>query len=246
LDINKLNTSQEMRVFLKLLALAITTAILFSSCSTSNDVVSNSFLSKRKYRKGFHVNLKSNKVKPAARISAESLAQETDVFAQAQEPKAANIDLQKAPKVQKALEYKAPKNGGLAQKIQTLKQLKKLSKEIKAMSKEGFMASIDQIENQPSAAPADGMSSEDIFALISFIGALLVVFISILPALPPIIGVFGLLGWIASIVFGFLGLKSEKLQWMAIVGLVIGFLFLLLLILAIVFILLWGASLGLW
>ncbi|MDA9820504.1 hypothetical protein N9C06_06250 [Salibacteraceae bacterium] len=239
MDINKLNTSQEMRVFLKLLALAITTAILFSSCSTSNDVVSNSFLSKRKYRKGFHVNLKSNKVKPAARISAESLAQETDVFAQAQELQEVNIEVQKAPKDKKSVEYKAPKNGGLAQKIQTLKQLKKLSKEIKAMSKEDFMASIDQIENQPNLAPADDMSTEDIFALVAFIGALLAIVGTVIPFI-------GFLGWLAALIFGFLGLKSEKWQWMAIVGVVVGLLILLLVILLLIFVLLLGASIGAW
>lgn len=228
-----------MRIFFKFFALAVTTAILFSSCSTSNDVVSNSFLSKRKYRKGFHVNLKSNKVKPAARISAESLAQETDDFAQAQEPQEVNIEVQKAPKDKKSVEYKAPKNGGLAQKIQTLKQLKKLSKEIKAMSKEDFMASIDQIENQPNLAPADDMSTEDIFALVAFIGALLAIVGTVIPFI-------GFLGWLAALIFGFLGLKSEKWQWMAIVGVVVGLLILLLVILLLIFVLLLGASIGAW
>ncbi|HAS36251.1 MAG TPA: hypothetical protein DCS15_07170 [Flavobacteriales bacterium] len=228
-----------MRIFFKFFALAVTTAILFSSCSTSNDVVSNSFLSKRKYRKGFHVNLKSNKVKPAARISAESLAQETDVFAQAQELQEVNIEVQKAPKDKKSVEYKAPKNGGLAQKIQTLKQLKKLSKEIKAMSKEDFMASIDQIENQPNLAPADDMSTEDIFALVAFIGALLAIVGTVIPFI-------GFLGWLAALIFGFLGLKSEKWQWMAIVGVVVGLLILLLVILLLIFVLLLGASIGAW
>ncbi len=228
-----------MRIFFKFFALAVTTAILFSSCSTSNDVVSNSFLSKRKYRKGFHVNLKSNKVKPAARISAESLAQETDVFAQAQEPQEVNIEVQKAPKDKKSVEYKAPKNGGLAQKIQTLKQLKKLSKEIKAMSKEDFMASIDQIENQPNLAPADDMSTEDIFALVAFIGALLAIVGTVIPFI-------GFLGWLAALIFGFLGLKSEKWQWMAIVGVNVGLLILLLVILLLIFVLLLGASIGAW
>ena len=185
------------------------------------------------------MNLKSNKVKPAARISAESLAQETDVFAQAQELQEVNIEVQKAPKDKKSVEYKAPKNGGLAQKIQTLKQLKKLSKEIKAMSKEDFMASIDQIENQPNLAPADDMSTEDIFALVAFIGALLAIVGTVIPFI-------GFLGWLAALIFGFLGLKSEKWQWMAIVGVVVGLLILLLVILLLIFVLLLGASIGAW
>ena len=114
-----------------------------------------------------------------------------------------------------------------------------MSKEIKAMSKEDFMASIDQIENQPNLAPADDMSTEDIFALVAFIGALLAIVGTVIPFI-------GFLGWLAALIFGFLGLKSEKWQWMAIVGVVVGLLILLLVILLLIFVLLLGASIGAW
>ena len=194
-------------------------------------------MSKRKYRKGFHVNLKSNKVKPAASVTAEKLKVEKEQFAQVEECKNESNSFSSDFEPIKVQSPASEKNIGFAQKVKSLKQLKKLTREIKSMSKEDLMASINQLENQPSVAPADDMSREDIFALVSFIGAMLVILGTVIVPL-----VF--IGWIAALVFGFLGLKSEKWKWMAVIGVVIGLLMLLLFLVFLILFIAIGASLG--
>jgi glutamate synthase domain-containing protein 2 len=51
-------------------------ATLFTSCSTSNDVVSNSVIQKRKYRSGYFVSKKSDKV---TKVVSETTVVRTDI-----------------------------------------------------------------------------------------------------------------------------------------------------------------------
>ena len=57
----------------KLIILGLSSALLaggMSSCSSSKSVVSNGFLQKRKYNKGFHKNFRKN-IKPNSIIEDE-------------------------------------------------------------------------------------------------------------------------------------------------------------------------------
>lgn len=61
--------------------LAVITALIASSCSTSNSVVSNRLISKRKYTKGFHFNKKENyKVSEEENVAAIEEVEENYVI----------------------------------------------------------------------------------------------------------------------------------------------------------------------
>ena len=64
----------------KILLLSVITAFLFS-CSTSNDVVSNGFLQKRKYTKGWHVNKTQKVSKKKGEIEINDLDSESQDLA---------------------------------------------------------------------------------------------------------------------------------------------------------------------
>ena len=92
----------------KLLLLATGAALLFS-CSTSNDVVSNGFIQKRKYKKGWHINKRANVSSKKGINSAEEfiiekeadLVVKTPVTNTVQEPndaKVAEIAVSESPK----------------------------------------------------------------------------------------------------------------------------------------------------
>lgn len=49
-----------MKNFIRIQLVALFGVLILSACSTSNDVVSNNFITKRKHNKGFHLNLKNN------------------------------------------------------------------------------------------------------------------------------------------------------------------------------------------
>lgn len=56
------------------LNLLIALAVVFASCSTNNNVVSNRLISKRKYNKGFHINRKGNMKSASVEKEEESVA----------------------------------------------------------------------------------------------------------------------------------------------------------------------------
>lgn len=62
-------------------------ATFFASCSTSNDVVNNSLIQKRKYRSGFYVNKKADKKDPVISVQKADVALEKTVV----EPQVASI-----------------------------------------------------------------------------------------------------------------------------------------------------------
>lgn len=60
------------------LNLMIASVLILGACATSNDVVSNRLISKRKYEKGFHINKKSHLKSSNEELANENLTKEKD------------------------------------------------------------------------------------------------------------------------------------------------------------------------
>lgn len=82
-------------------------AAFFTSCSTSNDVVNNSLIQKRKYRSGFYVSKKSEKQDPTVTVERTDLALEKTLA----DPQVAQVSQSKTKfkVIEKAVERRVTK-----------------------------------------------------------------------------------------------------------------------------------------
>jgi hypothetical protein len=207
---------------------------LVYSC-TSEKVVSDQLFQKRKYRSGFHLNLaKHKKADPAENYSKKERANDADRMAANSEAVKAE---EKAAEAQTDLTAKNPTTVLLPKAVK--KRIRKASKDlvahpdilsevIKNTSQTGMLESPNVSgEGNTLILPKPGkiMDGSDTFALLSFIfGICALVFLFI-----PYIGLLTFLLGPAAIVFGFMGLSASA-RWQAILGLILGFLWLLILL----------------
>ena len=221
-----------MKALFRISLFTMVSLIAFSSCKTSSDVVSNSLISKRKYRTGFHMNVKAKDKKSSDWKQAQAQVKERKKFFQ--EKLAAKEDVRVLNSTNSSeRQLVVHKPGKVTQSLRTLKAMRQIAKEVKKTKFTTVMASKDVVHAPPAEG---GNSQEDIFALVAFISAMAMLVFGLVPNAGA--QAISFLGWLGALICGFLGLKSEKWKWMAVVALVHAFLAILLFLLVVVLLIL--------
>jgi len=174
---------------LRFLFLSFFSALLLSSCGSSSDVVSNSLIQHRKYRSGFHLNLKSIAAQPRTKS-------ELDL----------NTDMAMMPVLQRAktlssLEHEELNVANLPKQREfSLKRVFK-KRQVEIESTEGIIAEIGLEGDEEPEKPVKTYKAETL-GLISMILGLSNLILMFVPIL-------GIVCSVVSFVFGIKALKTK-------------------------------------
>ncbi len=203
-------------------ALALSLLIIITSCSSSNNTVSNAFLQKRKHTKGYHVNLGSSRHNTNKKTTAfESLADEesSQSFEEEQQP-LAQTKTEVQPKIEQVKTAKtreiilSAKDDFFAKSAEasSVKELIQIKKEAKRALKTKLFAQEPTDGIAPENESNEGMVGYSIAGFVLSLVGLLIAGI--------------ILGTLA-IIFSIIGLvkadkEGRKGKGLAIAGLIIG------------------------
>ncbi len=216
-----------------LLASVFSSSLLFYSCGSSSDVVSNSIIQKRKYNKGFHFNLKSIekqsqqttrsevKIQKPSTLNDPGLAFASDKNAESVSGLTTISKIDQIAKMALHHTKEAQLNYKSSQLVAAPELSKKQVRKIKKINKK-----IAQLE-EPMAP--EGNDDMNILALLSFIFSLVGILLLLLIGFPFFLP-------LAAIILGAIGLKQinkdgGKGKGLAIAGIVLGSIVVLLFIL---------------
>jgi len=197
--------------------------VVLTSCSTSSDVVQNSAIQKRKYRKGYHINNVLHRKKSFKKNEVESIAAIDPISSSKLESK--SQDKVSTP-LSRKLSYKnfdskvdkdeAPKNKMLSRKLD--KVISKVERRVNSTLPNKLKLPIAKEGN----IEEDGSSDADVMGLVALLLGIGAFVFSLISIAIPIIGLLGLVAAIMAIV---IGNKYKAQSILAKIGFVLGWIY---------------------